>query len=367
MDTRKLRAALPVGLLLLAVGVSACGGGTAPTSEPTTVTSEQPPEVQSPTPEPAATQGIIMAVKTDDNTVELRTLNPDTGEVIGTKTFSSPEAYSALDNSDPGNVWRQAFNHDLTAVAATGPEGSDGSQGVGIVTENGYEQTSEDASGYDETLKKQAIGFNPKTNELWYQTPQGSGSDEGLIGKIGPDGDKVVKGELPHSNGMIGGLNNRLWFAPNGKLRDILEAQTTAFLPGGTEVERDPLSGGFQIGKFGKVHVDSPTTPARPSDATIGWMGVPVDGNTFLTKDDNKLLLNTIGSNAVRVKSLLPKSNRQIGEMIVNPMANRVTFTTQQDEEMELWSVSLDGKSNPVQLTGFDPNLGGAFGLIAWQ
>jgi hypothetical protein len=75
-------------------------------------------------------------------------LDPTTGTMSQRRTFMGGNASLAFDNSDPGFVWRQAFNSDLTEMAASGPQEADGSSNAGVVTyQGGYRQLTASTSG----------------------------------------------------------------------------------------------------------------------------------------------------------------------------------------------------------------------------
>lgn len=322
---------------------------------------------------PTPLHGIVIAYKTDKDTVELLAVDPGTGNVTATRTFSdaSSGANVALDDQDPGRVWVQAFNRDLSELAATGPEQADGSQSAGYLVGDKYVPLTADTSGgYGTVLKKQAIAFNPKTGYLWYQTPQGNGGSDGIFGTVDPTThrDAVVKNVTPFSNGVIGGYNDRVFFRPDGMPEDIAVVPSNVYLPGGPEVDRAPVNWGFQIGEYGKVDVDmTPTTPLSPKNAEIGWMGVPVSSKTFLAKSDTQLYLDTVGPGVVSVKPLLPTSNRQLGDMAVSPDHNNVAYISSiGNSGGQLWTTSLAGGANPVQLKAFRPLSAISYGVLGW-
>jgi hypothetical protein len=126
---------------------------------------------------PMPLHGVVIAYKTDKDTVKLLAIDPGTGNVTATRTFSGASSGTdlALDDQDPGREWVQAFNKDLSELAATGAEQTDGSQSAGYLVGDTYVPlTSETSGGYGTVLKKQAIGFNPLTGYLGYQTHQGT-------------------------------------------------------------------------------------------------------------------------------------------------------------------------------------------------
>ena len=157
----------------------------------------------------AALHGIVLAIETGQDTVELEALNPATGASTATRTFAGGTATLAVDPSDPGYVWRQAFNQDLTEMAATGPQAADGSTSAGYVSDQGgyTALTASTSGGYGTPLQKTAIGFNPRTGDLWYQTPQGNGGPYGHFGYVNPV--SRVDTLLKHSRGFQNGAGRR--------------------------------------------------------------------------------------------------------------------------------------------------------------
>jgi hypothetical protein len=49
------------------------------------------------------------------------------------------------------------------------------------------------------------------------------------------------KNVTPFSNGVIGGYNDRVFLRPDGMPEDIAVVQSNVYLPGGPEVDRDPV------------------------------------------------------------------------------------------------------------------------------
>jgi hypothetical protein len=315
-----------------------------------------------------------LAAETSSNTLQLEALNPTTGAVTATRTFVGGSATLAFDPQDPGFVWRQAFNQNLTEMAATGPQATDGSTSVGFVNEQGTYTplTASTSGGYGTPLQKTAIGFNPKTGDLWYQTPQGNGSSGGQFGYVNPAtrADTLLKNSTGFQNGVIGGYNDRAYFGSNGwGPVDIASVPSTVFLANGIEVDRDPVNNAYQVARDGKVTGMTPDTRLSPSSIDVPWMRFPIDTTQFLASDGNnqQLYVGTVGHGAVRLRALLPNSSRTVGEAVINPSHTMVAFISSVGSENQLYETSLSAPmSQPRLLAGFNGNLGSAYGLIDW-
>ena len=322
----------------------------------------------------ASLHGIILAVEPSSNTLQLEALSPATGAVTATRTFAGGSATLAFDPQDPGFVWRQAFNQNLTEMAATGPQAADGSTSAGFVDDHGAYTalTASTSGGYGTPLQKTAISFNPGTGDLWYQTPQGNGSSGGQFGYVNPAtrADTLVKNSSGFQNGMIGGYNDRVYFGANGYGPvDIAAVPSSAYLSGGIEVDRDPVNNAYQIARDGKVTTMTPDTRMSPSNIDVPWMKLPIDATRFLASDtgNQQLYVGTVSRGVVHVRALLPASSRTVGEAVVNPAHTMVAFVSSTGSENQLYVTSLTaGASQPVLLGSFDASLGSAYGLIAW-
>jgi hypothetical protein len=314
-----------------------------------------------------------MGVVTADKTMRVEALDPTTGTMSQSGTFMGGNASLAFDNNDPGFVWRQAFNSSFTEMAASGPQEADGSSNAGVVTyQSGYRQLTASTSGsYGGQLKKYAIGFNPGTGDLWYMTDQGK---YGYVSHTTGE-DTVLKSNAPQ-NGVIGGANDRTYFVPTTQGTyvpiDILAHTDDVYLPGGPEVDRDPVNDAYKIGNYNHI------TDMTPDIKTTGvpwnglpWMAIPVDSHRFLATDNqtNELYVGAISGNTVDLHPLLPEnSNVALGDMVVSPDKTEVAFIgTNVGGQNHLYVASLSAyKSPPRELPQFDSNLGSAYGMLDW-
>ena len=370
-----------IGLLAAAVAAAGllCGCGSplpvaAPAAPATHAHASRPASPPASPVADASLHGIILAVESSSNTLQLEALNPATGAVTATRTFAGGSATLAFDPQDPGFVWRQAFNQNLTEMAATGPPAADGSTSAGFVNAQGAYTalTASTSGGYGTPLQKTAISFNPETGDLWYQTPQGNGSSGGQFGYVDPAtrADTLLKNSSGFQNGVIGGYNDRVYFGANGYGPvDIAAVPSSAFLSSGVEVDRDPVNNAYQIARDGKVTTMTADTRMSPSNIDVPWMKLPIDATRFLASDtgNQQLYVGTVGRRVVRVQPLLPASSRTVGEAVVNPGRTMVAFFSSTGSENQLYVTSLSGgTSQPALLGSFNASLGSAYGLIDW-
>lgn len=330
------------------------------------------------TPADAGLHGIVLAVQTALNTVQLQALDPATGAITVTRTFAGGPASLAYDSSDPGFVWRESFNQTFTAIAASGPQAADGSVSAGTVNDQGVYAplTASTSGGYGTTLQKKAIGFNPGTGDLWYQTPQGNGSPSGQFGFVSlTSGKDQFAKQQTFQNGLAGGWNDRVYFAQNGYGPiDVAAVTGSVFLPGGPEVSTDAPNSGFKIGRYGENNDLIPDTPTSGSD--VAWMLIPVDSRRFLATDTDhaQLYLCSLGGGVIHVHALLPTSNRRVEDVVVDPTGSLVAFvSTDTGGQQQLYVSPLSAlTSQPRQLSQFAGIPGNSYGpdqygLLAWQ
>jgi hypothetical protein len=178
---------------------------------------------------------------------------------------------------------------------------------------------------------------------------------------------------LTHShgfqNGVVGGLNDRVYFGANGYGPvDIAADPYAVYLSSGIEVDIDQVNNGYQIGRDGKVHQSTPDTRFTPRGLTVPWMKLPVDASQFLaTNQSNQLYLGTLGRHVVRLRALLPGSSRMVGDAVVNPAHTMVAFVSSIGTQSQLYVLSLTSPgSQPQLLSGFNGDLAAGYGLIDW-
>lgn len=330
--------------------------------------------------------GIILASQ-DVTGVHIFSFDPASGQVTAERSFisDSDAATPALSSNDPGWIERQSFNQAYTQLAATGPQQADGSQDAGFVDTNGqFHALTASPGGYGTTLQYNAIGFNPASGRLWFQTPQGSGSDGGQLGSVGPQlGSSSMRVERgsPSANSVIGGYNDRLFFAPDGYGPIDIAAFSMdgdIFLPGGIEADRQ-IGGpeGYSVGSEGKV--DDTMTPSRPLPTDVmGWPVSPVSATSFLmlgakwpADEDSKTQIYDvkIHANSCSAIPLLPVSNREVEQTTVNPARTKVAFTSVNGDVTSLFITSLSGQQNqPIKLADLSSDqLGTSYWLLGWN
>ena len=312
--TASLSAVLLAGMGLLtatlAVGCASSGGSSGSATS-SAVGSSGMSAAPSPT-AAAGLHGIIMGAVTANNTMRVEALDPTTGAITRSRTFVGGGASLAVDNGDPGFVWRQAFNTDFTEMAASGPQEADGSSNAGVVSyQGGYRQlTASTSASYGAQLKKYGIGFNPGTGDLWYMT------DHGNFGYVNHKTrkDTLLNSSAPQ-NGVIGGASDRTYFVPttHGSYEpiDILAHTDGVYLPSGPEVDRDPVYDTYKIGKYNHITDMTPDvkTTGVPPDG-VPWMAIPVDDHRFLATgvNTNELYLGALIGNTVHLHPLLPEN-----------------------------------------------------------
>lgn len=298
-----------IALVLLA----ACGGTPTPSAAHSTAAtprSQVPGGQSSATPPASEFGGIILAnIPADGSAVTLDAIDPATGNVTATRTFTGGQATLAISIFDQGTVWRSDFNSGFTEAAATGPQASDGSQSAGYVDTSGtYTALTASSTGYSSIVDKLAVGFAPN-GDLWYMDQGSNGTQFGHVNPtVGPSSDQAYSGTAPYQADATG--SERAYMTPAGIPDAVSAALTTMWLPGGTEVTQDLHGPGYLIGPWGKISSSTPDTPI--TGGGDDWMVAPVNSRQFVTEDNSKtqLWLNTIEHGTVQTTPLLPVTNR---------------------------------------------------------
>lgn len=348
----------------LALLLAACGGTPSPSAPPSTAATA--PASQAPsTATSARFGGIIVAHVPFDNTVTLEAIDPATGNITATRTFTGGQAQLTVDPMDQVNpgVWRSDFNSSLTEAAATGPQASDGSQSAGYVDLGGtYTALTAAATGYSSVLDKFAIGFAPD-GALWYMIQGSSGPGSTQFGHVNPvagsSSDQPFNGTAPYASDATG--SERAYMTPAGVPDSVGAALTTMWLPGGTEVTHDLNGPGYLIGPWAKISASAPDTPIQGGGDD--WMVAPVNSRQFLTEDNGKtqLWLNSIENGAVLTTPLLPATNRSFNSAVVSPDGQTVAVL---DSDGSLWTVPVTGGQPTQVTTGI--SITDFTGLVAW-
>lgn len=354
---------IAVPLLLL---LAACGGTPGPSATHSAVAV---PRSQTPGGQPSATRpaaefgGIILAnIPADGSSVTLDAIDPATGKVTATRTFTGGQATLAISIFDQGTVWRSDFNSTFTEAAATGPQASDGSQSAGYVDTSGtYTAVTASSTGYSSIADKQAIGFAPN-GDLWYMVQGSDGTQFGHANPAaGPASDQSYRGTTPYQSDATG--SERAYVTPAGIPDAVSAALTTTYLPGGTEVSQDINGPGYLIGPWGQISNSTPDTPIEGGGGD--WMVAPVSSRQFLTEDSGKtqLWLNTIEHGVVQSTAILPATNRTINSAVVSPNGQTAAIL---GSDGTLWIVPISG-GQPRQVMGFNASLTQFGGLVAWM
>jgi len=336
MRTRILT--LVVASVIAAFTSAGCASSSGSASPAASQATSERPAVQParPTPSsPSALDANLHGIVVADNlgsSVQLRAVDPQTGAVTATHSFAGGVGTS-----------RQAFNADFTAMAATGPQESDGSTTVGVLTMGGYEPLTSPPTSFGVVNRKQAIGFDPNGN-LWFLQSQPDGSDQ-MYGYVEKAGDlslqnhKVVWriGHDWSANGMPSSLADQATLVPvaPNRYEPIPTLATTdwLYLPSGkTELQRDTVMDQYQVGK--------PLTLTTASMHDVATSGVPhsglprfataVDSQWFLGLDTNgnQLYLGTVKDySSVSLTPLLPANNWTVHKVVVSPDLGQLAFT----------------------------------------
>lgn len=366
MPGRTLQNASYMKAASLALLLAACGSASSPPAPPTTAANA--PASQAPSAPPAPKfGGIIVAHVPFDNTVTLEAVDPATGSITATRTFTGGQAQLTVDPMDQVNpgVWRSDFNSSFTEAAATGPQASDGSQSAGYVNLGGiYTALTAGSTGYSSVLDKIAIGFAPD-GDLWYVIQGSGGTQFGHVNPAaGPSSDQPYNGTAPYASDASG--SERAYMTPAGVPDAVSSAQTTLYLPGGTEVTKDPAGPGLQIGPWGQITSSTPDTPIQGGGdnwvVAPDWMAAPVNSRQFLMEDPAKtvLWLNTIENGAVHTTALLPVTNRAFTSAVVSPDGQTVAIL---DSDGTLWTVPVTG-GQPKQIATLNMTM--STSLVAW-
>jgi hypothetical protein len=345
----------------LALLLAACGGTPSPPAPPSTAVTA-PTSLAPSTPPASKFGGIIVADVSFDNTVTLDAIDPATGNVTATRTFTGGQAQLTIDPMDQRMIWRSDFNNSFTEAAASGPQASDGSQSAGYVNLGEiYTALTAGATGYSSVLDKIAIGFAPD-GDLWYMIQGSSGSSGVQFGHVnpaaGPSSDQAYNGTAPYESDASG--SERAYITQAGVPDAVSAALTTMWLPGGTEVTQDLNGPGYLIGPWAKISSSTPDTPIKGGGDD--WMVAPVNSRQFLTEDNAKteLWLNTIAKGAVWTTPLLPVTNRSFTSAVVSPDGQTVAVL---DSDGTLWTVPVTG-GQPKQVAGL--NMTSYTELVAW-
>jgi hypothetical protein len=309
----------------------------------------------------AAFSGIILANFPNQTSVELDAIDPTTGAVTATRTFNQGAASIAVNYLDASSVWRSDFNSNFTQVAATGPQGSDGGTSAGYVDmSGGFTAVTAGSTGYSTVLAKQAVGFAPG-GDLWYEVSDSGATQFAYVNPaVGAASDQMYKGTTPYMTEATG--SERAYVTPSGLPDGVMAAQTTVYLPGGTEVAQDIGGPGYQIARWNKITSSTPGTPIKGGGDD--WMVAPVSRNSFLTEDNTKtmLWLNRIQHGVVQTTRILPVTNRTFTSAVVSPDGQLVAILL---SDGTLWTVPVTG-GQPQQLTGFNGSVTQFGGLMTW-
>jgi hypothetical protein len=372
-------------LMLLAVGCgsSGSGSGASVSSAPAATHSDAAsPVVTGQSAQTAALHGIVLATPASDSTIELQAVNPSTGAVTATRSFTEPDTNQAVNNSNAGILERPSFNQNFTEMAVTGPSDANGGTAAGVVDAHGnyHALTTGSSGGYGVVYQHDALGFDPAGN-FWFIASPAGGNGNAVYGYVDPSGKQHLTTNHDWTpNGMPDQLSSEVYFVPDGRGSyqplPTLSAPEDVFLPGGPEVQRDPVNFAYQVGPDLTLAVNSADNyQVVPKSAGMPWMNLPVSSTSFLchSGDNTQIYLGVLSGHTVHLHPLLPTSNWTVGDVVVNPSGTQVAFmSTDPAGNTHLFTVSLSGnQAAPHELTEFNGSLSTtplqSTSLVAWN
>jgi hypothetical protein len=370
-----------VAALLLVAG---CSNGTAKSGTTTQAPAAPTQSKNSSAPATSGSlQGIVLLTYDDSRTtsgVKLSAYDPASGKMTATRSFP---AATKQPLGGTGNLLRQKWNADFSALIAQGPVAPDGSAGAGITDSSGNYKplTAVTSGGYGSPSVKAPLAFSPVTGRLWYvngvdaagNTPLGS-----VDPQVGPASDRPEATAKRSANFFYGVYGINLgYFAPDG-FGPVNGSSSGLFLPGGNELGSiaagDRLE--VQVGKEGTLSSNGPYLPVTttPNDTTtpnpsIGVPELAVSSNSFVTFNStpHQLFLCTIGASLVTAVPLLPESNRIIQDVGLDPTGTKLAFLSTAGDVTTLYTVSLTGEHQLTTLGEIQIPPGGVANVLAWN
>ncbi|WP_248837418.1 hypothetical protein [Frankia sp. AgKG'84/4] len=348
------------------IGLIATGAGCSSAEPASAVSGAQPAlELPSASAAPESTpsadlHGIVVAGCGSREAREVFGYDPETGNRTFARTFPSqgaarPPVFCAPVPSAP--VLRQQFNTDFTRVAASTSAGADGGYHAGYLDSAGtFTDLTKTTSDYSGVSKQRAVGFNPVTGRLWFETPISYGS---VDPDVGPASSRPEPG-TPRGNRLFLNAYYNVYFAPDGKtIEDAHDATLTAFSSGG-KIEVRTVSGGFQavgsnfqVGAPGSINTGTPVLHL-PTGADTCRPSAVVDSSTFLClgSEGKKLYKMSINGDRMTVGQweILPESNRTIEGVVISPSGSDFAFIAKAGQSRTLYSMSLTDAGQPRHL-----------------
>jgi hypothetical protein len=317
--------------------------------------------------------GIILGID-GDTSVKLEALDPGTGQVTAVRGFPTAQAAEEpLNLRGRGADARQAFNSDFTELSATGPQQSDGSQAAGYLDTTGqFHALTASPSGFANPVTNTALAFNPVTGRLWYQSSDGNTT---WYESVDPSaGASSAQHETLKQASNVD-YENPAYFAQDGWGPVPILDGGVLYMAGGLELDYwSDASGSWLVeGRYGQYNLNDPPLNIQPADITPTLL-LPVSKTSFIiigTGNDYSATLYTctLSGHNVRCHPLVPVTNNQFGDVVLNPAHTELAFTATVGQEESLFTVKLgaDGPYQPTKILTFDPGqLAGGYWLLDW-
>jgi hypothetical protein len=361
---------------VLLAGLTAACGGSGGSGQPDASASGAPAGPSHRTvasPSASRLQGIILGIDGDTG-VKLEALDPGTGQVTAVREFPTAQAADEpLNLHSRGAEARQAFNSDFTELSATGPQQSDGSQAAGYLDAAGqFHALTASPSGFTNPVTNTALAFNPATGRLWYQSSDGNKT---WYESVDPNaGAGSARHETLHQAANVD-YQNPTYFAQNGFGPVDALAGGTLFMPNGPELDywSDAAGAWLVEGGYGQDNLNNPPLSIHPAGITPALL-LPVSTASFIiigTASDYSatLYVCTLFGHDVRCHPLVPVTNNDIGDVVLNPAHTVLAFTATVGQEESLFTVKLGthGPYQPTKVLTFAPGqLAGGYWLLDW-
>ena len=306
--------------------------------------------------------------------MKLEALDLGTGQVTAVREFPTAQAAGEpLNLRSKGAEARQAFNSDFTELSATGPQQSDGSQAAGYLDTTGqFHALTASPSGFTNPVTNTALAFNPVTGRLWYQSSDGNKT---WFESVDPNAGAASAQHETLKQAANVDYENPTYFAQNGWGPVQTLEGGVLYMPNGPELDYwSDASGAWLVeGGYGQYNLNNSPLSIHPADITPTLL-LPVSKASFIiigTENDYSATLyicKLFGHN-VRCHQLVPVTDNQFGDVVLNPAHTMLAFTATVGQEESLFTVKLgtDGPYQPTKVLTFDPGqLTGGYWLLDW-
>ena len=360
---------------LLAGLTAACGssGGSGQSYASASGVPASPSQQTAASPSASSLHGIILGID-GDTRVKLEALDLGTGQVKAVREFPTAQAAGEpLNLRSKGAEARQAFNSDFTELSATGPQQSDGSQAAGYLDTTGqFHALTASPSGFTNPVTNTALAFNPVTGRLWYQSSDGNKT---WFESVDPNAGAASAQHETLKQAANVDYENPTYFAQNGWGPVQTLEGGVLYMPNGPELDYwSDASGAWLVeGGYGQYNLNNSPLSIHPADITPTLL-LPVSKASFIiigTENDYSATLyicKLFGHN-VRCHQLVPVTDNQFGDVVLNPAHTMLAFTATVGQEESLFTVKLgtDGPYRPTKVLTFDSGqLTGGYWLLDW-